>query len=77
MLRFRVLEALAHESAGDPAAALSTLAEALALAAPEGYLRVFLDEGAPDRGAAARADWPVGACNSSAGVPSRRSSSPG
>jgi LuxR family transcriptional regulator, maltose regulon positive regulatory protein len=47
VLRFRVLEALAHEAAGDPTAALSTLADALALAAPEGYLRVFLDEGAP------------------------------
>jgi LuxR family maltose regulon positive regulatory protein len=47
VLRFLVLEALAHESVGDPTAALSTLAEALALAAPEGSLRVFLDEGAP------------------------------
>jgi ATP/maltotriose-dependent transcriptional regulator MalT len=47
VLRLRVLDALAHEAAGDPAAALTALAEALVLAAPEGYLRVFLDEGAP------------------------------
>ena len=47
VLRFQVLEALAHESAGDAAGALTTLAAALVLAEPEGYLRVFLDEGAP------------------------------
>jgi LuxR family maltose regulon positive regulatory protein len=32
---------------GDHAAALGALAEALALAAPQGYVRVFADEGAP------------------------------
>ena len=47
VLRLRVLAVLAHDLAGDQAAALTALAEALALAAPEGYLRVFLDEGAP------------------------------
>jgi LuxR family maltose regulon positive regulatory protein len=45
VLRLRVLEALAHNTAGDRTAALRALAEALALAAPEGYVRVFLDEG--------------------------------
>jgi LuxR family maltose regulon positive regulatory protein len=45
LLRLRVLEVLAHNTAGDRTAALRALAEALALAAPEGYLRVFLDEG--------------------------------
>jgi LuxR family maltose regulon positive regulatory protein len=45
VLRLRVLAALAHEVADDQPAALAALAEALALAAPEGYLRVFLDEG--------------------------------
>ena len=49
VLRLRVLAALAHEAAGDQAAALTALAEALVLAAPEGYLRVFLDEGPPSR----------------------------
>ena len=47
MLRLRLLEVLAHHAAGDRTAALRALVEALALAAPEGYVRVFLDEGAP------------------------------
>lgn len=47
VLRLRVLAALAHAAAGDQPAALAALAEALVLAAPERYLRVFLDEGAP------------------------------
>ena len=46
VLRLRLLEVLAHHAAGDRTAALRALAEALALAAPEGYVRVFLDEGA-------------------------------
>ena len=46
VLRLRVLTALAHDLGGDRPAALIALAEALRLAAPEGYLRVFLDEGA-------------------------------
>jgi LuxR family transcriptional regulator, maltose regulon positive regulatory protein len=41
------LQALALAAAGDHERALAALAEALRLAAPEGYLRVFLDEGAP------------------------------
>ena len=41
------LQALAHADRGDEPAALTTLAEALQLAAPEGYLRVFVDEGHP------------------------------
>ncbi len=47
VLRLRVLAARAHESAGDRAAALAALADGLVLAAPQSYLRVFLDEGAP------------------------------
>ena len=43
LIRILVLQATALESSGDERAAL---AEALALAAPEGYLRVFVDEGA-------------------------------
>jgi LuxR family maltose regulon positive regulatory protein len=42
-----VLRALALHACRDPSAALDTLREALALAQPEGYMRVFLDEGAP------------------------------
>jgi LuxR family maltose regulon positive regulatory protein len=47
VLRLRVLAALAHDAAGDQAAALTEVAGALVLAAPERYLRVFLDEGPP------------------------------
>jgi LuxR family transcriptional regulator, maltose regulon positive regulatory protein len=41
------LRALALEALGDQDGALAALGEALRLAAPEGYLRVFADEGAP------------------------------
>jgi LuxR family maltose regulon positive regulatory protein len=40
------LQAIALETSGDEPAALAALAEALTLAAPEGYLQVFIDEGA-------------------------------
>ncbi|MFN8597867.1 MAG: LuxR C-terminal-related transcriptional regulator [Anaerolineae bacterium] len=39
------LQALAYHAQGDLAAALLLLQRALALAEPEGYLRIFLDEG--------------------------------
>jgi LuxR family maltose regulon positive regulatory protein len=42
-----VVQALAHQAEGDTAAALKALARALALAEPEDYVRVFLDEGEP------------------------------
>ena len=41
------LRALAQEADGDRAGALDTLERALALAEPEGHVRVFLDEGDP------------------------------
>jgi LuxR family maltose regulon positive regulatory protein len=41
------LQALAHHALGDSPAALAALRRALALAEPEGYVRVFADEGAP------------------------------
>ena len=41
------LRALAHHAGGDRPAALETLGRALALAEPEGQVRVFLDEGEP------------------------------
>jgi LuxR family transcriptional regulator, maltose regulon positive regulatory protein len=47
VIEVRALQALAMDAVGDQAGALAFLAEALALAAPEGYLRVFVDEGAP------------------------------
>jgi LuxR family maltose regulon positive regulatory protein len=43
------LLALAHAARGDPKEAQGTLALALTLAEPEGYIRTFVDEGAPMR----------------------------
>ena len=40
-----VVQALARHAGDDPAGALDSLAHALALAEPEGYVRVFVDEG--------------------------------
>ncbi|HEX8581733.1 MAG TPA: LuxR C-terminal-related transcriptional regulator, partial [Acidimicrobiales bacterium] len=40
-----VLRTLAHHARGDGAAAAASLEQALARAAPEGHVRVFLDEG--------------------------------
>jgi LuxR family transcriptional regulator, maltose regulon positive regulatory protein len=47
VIEIRALQALARSAGGDQAGALAALAEALALAAPQGYLRVFVDEGPP------------------------------
>ena len=41
------LRALARAAVGDEAAAVTAIAEALALACPQGYVRVFADEGPP------------------------------
>jgi LuxR family maltose regulon positive regulatory protein len=46
-LEILVLRALALEVQGERTGALSTLERALVLAAPEGYIRLFVDEGAP------------------------------
>jgi LuxR family maltose regulon positive regulatory protein len=46
-LRVLVLQALAHQAAGESESAAQTLGEALSLAAPGGLLRPFLDEGMP------------------------------
>ena len=43
------LLALAHAARGEPNLALASLAAALALAEPEGYIRMFVDEGLPMR----------------------------
>ena len=47
VIRLLVLRALALHTQGNDRAALDTLQDALALARPEGYLRVFVDEGQP------------------------------
>ena len=46
-LEILVLRALAFHAQGDRTEALSTLERALVLAEPEGYIRLFVDEGAP------------------------------
>jgi LuxR family transcriptional regulator, maltose regulon positive regulatory protein len=45
MIEILVLQAIAYHSQGDLPAALLPLQHALALAEPEGYVRMFLDEG--------------------------------
>src|SRR5207253_11026133 len=47
MIEILVLQALAHQMQGDIPAALAPLERALSLAEPEGYVRVFVDEGPP------------------------------
>jgi LuxR family maltose regulon positive regulatory protein len=47
VIEVRTLQGLALSASGDQAGALAALAEAIALAAPESYLRVFVDEGPP------------------------------
>jgi LuxR family maltose regulon positive regulatory protein len=42
-----VVQALAHHAVGDSTAALASLARAIVLAEPEGYVRVVVDEGPP------------------------------
>jgi LuxR family transcriptional regulator, maltose regulon positive regulatory protein len=54
VIELRALLALARQAAGDQTDALAVLAEALALASPEGHVRVFVDEGAPMAGLLAR-----------------------
>jgi LuxR family maltose regulon positive regulatory protein len=45
LIEIRALRSLAMQAAGDHQGALTALAEALTLARPEGYVRVFADEG--------------------------------
>jgi LuxR family transcriptional regulator, maltose regulon positive regulatory protein len=47
VIEVRALQALALDAMGDQTGALAALAEALAPAGAEGYVRVFVDEGAP------------------------------
>ena len=47
VLEILVLRALALATQGDRTSALSTLQQALVLAEPEGYIRLFVDEGVP------------------------------
>ncbi len=47
IINILVMRALALQARGDGDGALASLAEALALAEPSGYVRTFIDEGAP------------------------------
>jgi LuxR family maltose regulon positive regulatory protein len=47
VIEILVLQALDDQARGDMSAALAALEEALTLGQPEGYVRVFLDEGPP------------------------------
>ena len=47
VIEIGALRALALAAAGEQAAAVAALAEALSLACPQGYVRVFADEGPP------------------------------
>ena len=47
LIEILLLEALAMQKIGDSEHALLALTECLTLAEPEGYMRVFLDEGEP------------------------------
>jgi LuxR family maltose regulon positive regulatory protein len=47
VIEILVLRALAHQTLGDIPAALAALEQAMMLAGPEGYVRVFADEGPP------------------------------
>jgi LuxR family transcriptional regulator, maltose regulon positive regulatory protein len=49
VIEIQALRALALAACGDHAGALGALAEAVTLACPQGYVRVFADEGAPMR----------------------------
>jgi LuxR family maltose regulon positive regulatory protein len=49
VIEIQALRALALAAGGDEPAAVNTLADALTLACPEGYVRVFADEGPPMR----------------------------
>jgi LuxR family maltose regulon positive regulatory protein len=47
VIEILVLQALAHEAQGNIPPALAPLERALTLAEPEGYVRIFVDEGVP------------------------------
>lgn len=49
VLEILVVQALAHGAQGNIPLALAAIARALALAEPEGYVRIFVDEGEPMR----------------------------
>jgi len=49
VLEILIVQALAHQAQGDTSQAFTLLERALTLAEPEGYIRIFVDEGEPMR----------------------------
>jgi LuxR family maltose regulon positive regulatory protein len=49
VIEILILQSLAHEAQGNVSQALVSMERALALAEPEGYVRIFVDEGEPMR----------------------------
>jgi LuxR family maltose regulon positive regulatory protein len=47
VIEILVLQSLAHEALGNSESALTLLERALGIAEPEGYVRIFVDEGTP------------------------------
>jgi LuxR family maltose regulon positive regulatory protein len=47
VIEIRLLQALAHQKLNEEPQALTALSEAVRLGEPEGYIRIFVDEGAP------------------------------
>jgi LuxR family maltose regulon positive regulatory protein len=47
VIEIQLLQALAHQMHGEETQTLDILSEAIRLAEPEGYIRTFVDEGAP------------------------------
>jgi LuxR family transcriptional regulator, maltose regulon positive regulatory protein len=50
VIEILILQALAHQMQGDTSASLEPLQRSLTLAEPEGYVRIFVDEGVPMAG---------------------------
>jgi LuxR family maltose regulon positive regulatory protein len=75
-----LVEALAHQTMGNRTAALAALTRAIALAEPEGYVRIFADEGPPMAAllkvAAGQADSPGAAARLLAAVVTPGATSP-
>src|SRR5207245_1261753 len=61
LIELLLLEAIAHDALGEEAAALAALARSLVLAAPEGYIRLYVDEGPPVAALLARLSRPAAA----------------
>ena len=69
LIEIGALRALALAASGQEAAAVNALAEALTLACPQGYVRVFADEGPPMAALLARLIAAQRAGQAAAGVP--------